>query len=37
MYHLRLKGSHYEMGMKRGKIIKRCNITFPLNLGYMYS
>lgn len=32
MYHLRFKGSHYEMGVKRGKILKKCNITFPLNL-----
>ncbi len=32
MYHLRLKGTHYEMGVKRGKIFKKCNIIFPLNL-----
>ncbi len=32
MYHLRLKGSHYEMGVKRGKIFNKCGITFPLNL-----
>lgn len=32
MYHLRLKGSHYDMGVKRGKIIKRGQITFPLHL-----
>lgn len=32
MYHLRLKGNHYEMGVKRGKIFNKCNITFPLNL-----
>ncbi len=32
MYHLRLKGSHYEMGVKRGKIFNKCNITFPLSL-----
>lgn len=32
MYHLRLKGDHYEMGVKRGKIFKRCQISFPLQL-----
>ncbi len=32
MYHLRLKGKHYEMGVKRGKIFNKCGITFPLNL-----
>ena len=32
MYHLRLKGAHYEMGMKRGKIFNRGRITFPLQL-----
>lgn len=32
MYHLRLKGSHYEMGAKRGGIFKRCGISFPLQL-----
>lgn len=32
MYHLRLKGNHYEMGVKRGKIFNKCGITFPLNL-----
>lgn len=32
MYHLRLKGDHYEMGMKRGEIFKRCRIFFPLQL-----
>lgn len=32
MYHLRLKGGHYEMGVKRGKILKRCHISFPLRL-----
>lgn len=32
MYHLRLKGSHYEMGVKRGKIFKRGQISFPLHL-----
>ena len=24
MYHLRLKGDHYEMGVKRGKIFHLC-------------
>jgi len=32
MYHLRLKGDHYEMGVKRGKIFKRSQISFPLQL-----
>lgn len=32
MYHLRLKGGHYEMGMKRGKIFNKCRLTFPLQL-----
>lgn len=32
MYHLRLKGDHYEMGVKRGKIFKRSQIFFPLQL-----
>lgn len=32
MYHLRLKGNHYEMGIKRGKIFNRGGISFPLQL-----
>ena len=32
MYHLRLKGDHYEMGWKRGKIFNKCQISFPLQL-----
>ena len=32
MYHLRLKGDHYEMGVKRGKILNRGQISFPLQL-----
>lgn len=32
MYHLRLKGNHYEMGVKRGKIFNRGKISFPLRL-----
>ena len=32
MYHLRLKGMHYEMGVKRGKLFQRSGITFPLQL-----
>lgn len=32
MYHLRLKGDHYEMGVKRGKIFKKCQVSFPLCL-----
>lgn len=34
MYHLRLKGGHYEMGVKRGKIFQRSNISFPLHLDH---
>ena len=32
MYHLSLKGDHYEMGAKRGRIFVKNNITFPLRL-----
>ena len=32
MYHLRLKGDHYEMGVKRGKILKKYKVSFPLQL-----
>lgn len=32
MYHLRFKGSHYEMGVKRGNIFNKCGVTFPLNM-----
>lgn len=32
MYHLRLKGDHYQMGVKRGKIFQKNNIIFPLHL-----
>lgn len=32
MYHLRLKGDHYKMGVKRGKIFNKNRITFPLRL-----
>lgn len=32
MYHLRLKGNHYQMGVKRGKIFQRSNVIFPLHL-----
>lgn len=32
MYHLRLKGNHYDIGVKRGKIFNKCGIVFPLNL-----
>ena len=32
MYHLRLKGNHYQMGVKRGNIFKKGGITFPLHL-----
>jgi len=32
MYHLRLKGDHYQMGVKRGKIFQKANISFPLQL-----
>lgn len=37
MYHLRLKGSHYEMGVKRGTIFRRKGITFPLHLDAFQS
>ncbi|QTQ11015.1 acyl-CoA--6-aminopenicillanic acid acyl-transferase [Treponema parvum] len=30
MYHLRLKGSHYEMGQKLGRIFLKAGIKFPL-------
>lgn len=32
MYHLRLKGDHYQMGVKRGTIFNKAKISFPLNL-----
>ncbi|MDP4194323.1 MAG: C45 family peptidase [Bacteroidota bacterium] len=32
MYHPRLKGSHYQMGQKMGKIFKGCNAQFPIRL-----
>lgn len=32
MYHLRLSGEHYQMGVKRGKIFKKANVYFPLLL-----
>jgi len=32
MYHLRLKGEHYQMGVKRGNIFKKAHISFPLQL-----
>ena len=32
MYHPRFKGNHYEMGQKMGKIFKRSNVQFPINL-----
>lgn len=32
MYHLRLKGGHYQMGVKRGTIFKKAKISFPLHL-----
>lgn len=32
MYHLKCKGTHYEMGAKRGKIFIRSGISFPLKL-----
>ncbi|MFC2600049.1 hypothetical protein [Treponema lecithinolyticum] len=30
MYHWRLKGSHYEMGQKTGRIFLKAGIKFPL-------
>ena len=32
MYHLRLKGNHYQMGVKRGTIFQKAKITFPLHM-----
>ena len=32
MYHLRLKGDHYQMGVKRGNIFQKAHISFPLQL-----
>lgn len=32
MYHLRLKGDHYQMGVKRGTIFQKASIQFPLKL-----
>lgn len=32
MYHLRLKGEHYQMGIKRGTIFNKENISFPFQL-----
>lgn len=32
MYHMRFKGAHYEMGVKRGKVFERGGVTFPLQL-----
>lgn len=32
MYHLRLKGDYYQMGVKRGNIFQKAHISFPLQL-----
>lgn len=32
MYHLRLKGGHYQMGVRRGRVFQRGGVTFPLHL-----
>ena len=32
MYHLRLKGDHNQMGVKRGNIFQKAHISFPLQL-----
>ncbi|TFG03421.1 MAG: acyl-CoA--6-aminopenicillanic acid acyl-transferase [Promethearchaeota archaeon] len=32
MYHPRLKGTHYEMGLKMGNIFKKYNAQFPIKL-----
>lgn len=32
MYYLRLEGDHYQMGVKRGKIFNRGQMSFPLQL-----
>lgn len=37
MYHLRLKGKHYDMGVKRGKVFQKAQITFSIHLDYFQS
>lgn len=32
MYHLRLSGNHYQMGVKRGTVFRRAGVSFPLHL-----
>lgn len=32
MYHLRLRGNHYQMGVKRGAIFQKAGLSFPLRL-----
>lgn len=32
MYHPGFRGNHYEMGQKMGKIFKKCNARFPIDL-----
>lgn len=32
MYHLRLKGGHYQIGVKRGRVFQKAGISFPLRL-----
>ena len=32
MYHMRMKGDHYQMGVKRGRIFQKSRLSFPLRL-----
>lgn len=32
MRHLQLQGSHYEMGVRRGEILRENKVTFPIHL-----
>jgi len=32
MYHIRLKGDHYDMGVRQGKIFNKNKIVFPIQL-----
>ncbi|NCB33971.1 MAG: acyl-CoA--6-aminopenicillanic acid acyl-transferase, partial [Erysipelotrichia bacterium] len=32
MYHLRLKGTHYDIGVKRGTLFSKYGISFPLHM-----
>ena len=32
MHHMRMKGDHYQMGVKRGRIFQKSRLSFPLRL-----